>query len=262
MKPWDPVEIRPGHYLHYRVGSLQLWLFPDKEEWYGASIRLPEDPQRDDSLRVELVKESPEGLDWQRWVANGKSRTARLTPMLPDRPIVVRSASPLKMAMDSTAHYFIAIPAWVQVSVGEPQRTDLWQEPAQILSNTWFGDPASGELCYALRTGLHSGAVGGDFLPYTVVCPITIRNTSSAILEFQRLCVHVEYLDIFPGRTYLWANGVRVSFKGEEQFSQVDIEERPPEIDQPGPVLSQARRREDRSLIRRSFSMLKFFSGF
>ena len=260
MKPWDPVTIHPGSHLHYRVGSLGLWLFPDKEEWYGASARLPEEAV-DDNLRVELVRESPAGLEWQRWVAEGRSGVARLTPMLPDRPIVVRSAAPLKMALNSTAHYFIAIPTWVQVSVGEPRRTDLWQEPSQILSNTWFGDPASGELCYALRTGLHSAAVGGDFLPYTVVCPITIHNASSRILEFQRLCVHVEYLDIFQGRTYLWANGVRVSFRGDEQLGQIDIEERPPEIDQPGRVLAKARRRVDRNLIRRSFSMLKLFSS-
>ncbi len=261
LKPWQPVEIPPGRYLYYRVGSLNLWLFPDLEEWYGASARLAEDPL-DDSIRVELVRESPKGLEWQRWVADGKSRSACLSPIMPDRPIVVRSGSPLKMTQDSTAHYYIAIPVWVQVAVGDPRRTDLWQEPAQILSNTWFGDPASGELCYALRTGLHSNPVGDDFKPYTVACPITIHNASSGLLEFQRLCVHVEYLDIFAGLTYLWANGVKVSFKGEEQLSQIDIEERPPDIDQPARIVSRARRKVERNLIRRSFGMLKLFSGF
>lgn len=258
--PWAPVDVPPGRYLHGRIGPLNLWVFPDREEWYAAATRIPEDP-RDERIRIELVAEGPRDIDWQRWVAGETGSLACFTPMMPDRPIVVRSGTPLQMIPGSTAHYYIAIPIWIRLTVGHPRPADLWQGPSQILSNTWFGDPASGELGYALRTGLHSAPVGEDFLPYTVVCPLTIHNVSSSILEFQRLCVHVEYLDIFQGDTYLWANGVQVSFKGDEQFSQIEIEEKPPGIDRPARLLSQARRKVERNLIRKSFSMLKLFSG-
>ena len=43
------------------------------------------------------------------------------------------------------------------MNAGGVRQVQVFEEPLAVMSNTWFGDPVNGELCYVLATRLHQG---------------------------------------------------------------------------------------------------------
>ena len=77
----------------------------------------------------------------------------------------------------------------MRVSVGKTKPFVLKEEPTVVLSNTWFGDPMGGELCYALRTSARRSFDTLRKRPNRAICSVLIKNAFSTPLDFQRLCI-------------------------------------------------------------------------
>ena len=97
----------------------------------------------------------------------------------------------------------------------------LKEFPVTILSDTWLGDPITGELCYSIDYNLTDNYQTFPETPDNAICPIIINNNSPAPLIFQRLCVRCIHLKIYKGEKHLWTNQANVNFRGPDQISQV-----------------------------------------
>jgi hypothetical protein len=73
------------------------------------------------------------------------------------------------------------------------------------------------------------------------VCPVLIRNQAFVDLDFQRICIRVEYLSVYRGRTRLWTNLVEVQFHGEDLNSTIITGRGAPEFERTAERLSDAR---------------------
>jgi len=262
MDVWKPSRIEPEQCLRSRIGPLSLWVKRLHDEVLVAVERLPEAEADDEVLAPAPITEpEPETLSWGRWIVGSDTDVIQLVPVMPDRPVVVRPELPVKIPTGHEALFFVSIPIWVQVTAGESQSLVLCEEPTVVISGTWFGDPTSGELCYAVRTRARRVIQDPEARPHRAICPVRIRNAAPSQLDVQRLCVHVEHLRTYEAESQLWTNEVDVTFQGEERPGQVDYGKEPPTFREVGEMLSDARRPLTNSLLKKSLVSFRSFTG-
>lgn len=258
---WNPLPLREERTYRASLCTLELWLKHSKADWHVAHRPTPRELPAA-GLHPLAPGAEPTDTVWSRWVAGGDSALAHLIPALPDRPVVLRPRHPLHVPRGRSALFFVNIPLWVRIQTGAPSATVLTEIPTIVLSKTWFGDPTSGELCYALKSKVLRRLEEVSNHPYTVTCPVSVENQAPSDLEFQRLCIHVEHLHVYRGQRRLWTNQVEVAFKGEELVSQITIRRYAPVFEQASERLCPARVPVDHSLLKKSFSFLRAITGF
>jgi hypothetical protein len=258
---WDPVTVKADSLYQVSFSTLTVWLKRSREDWYLASQR-PEKETEPAPLHEVKGAKPRQDLSFSRWVVGRDVSTVQFVPALPDRSIVARPAVPLKVPAGKDALFFMSIPVWVRVLVQPPNGITLCELPTLILSNTWFGEPTSGELCYALRTRAMRSLEEIEKRPYTAICPVSIRNSASKELNFERLCVRVEYLNVYRGRERLWTNELNVRFQGDEHSSQVTIGKGAPTFADNLIKACEAREPVDKTILKQSFSFLRSLTGF
>lgn len=258
---WQPHRIEQDQYLEAQVGPLQLWLRRSEDE-----IHIAKKYRKDSESLVKATaphaasERKPAGLDWCRWVC-GSCEQILLTPVTPDRPVVVRPEVPVKIPPGRQALFFVGVPLWVRITVGDTKKVQLCEEPSVTLSNIWFGDPMSGDLCYSLRTRARRRISDSNIEPHRAVCPVTIRNVASVQVDIERFCVHVAHLSIYSGTSRLWTGEVQIMFKGEDETSLLEYSKNPPAYEPINKVLSEPRTPVKKSLLKRSIGNLGLFSG-
>jgi len=205
--------------------------------------------------------EPPPVEGWSRFVTLQQEELSIL-PALPDRPLVVRPFMRISLLPGRWAQFFITVPVWVSLAARKVKKQTVFEEfPSQVLSSTWFGDTTGGELCYALHTPLLREEPEGIIPPHQVVCPLIIRNQSNITLDFQRLCIHVENLEIFHTPRGLFTNQVQVVFKGDDQATQIEIAKRPNKDGVSIELLRPPREPMSRSVLRKTFDSIKEMTG-
>ena len=129
--------------------------------------------------------------------------------------------------------------------------------PTVPLSNSWFGSFTEGELCYALKTTAKLDRKDLLLHAHRAIFPLEIRNTSNETLNFERLCLRAQYLNIFQGKLRLWTSKGRVSYRGEENWSRIVYARSAPEFDQASSLLGSARETMQRGAILNTFDSFK-----
>lgn len=249
MRIWGRTTLGESNVSHWQIGPLGIWVRHRGDEWQVAADR---GLSGITACAFNEDGDVPADLEWRRWVVDSHLNTVQLSPAMPDRPVVVRPEYPIRLPPKQQALFYLSIPVWVQVVVDE-EKLVLCEEPSTVLSNIWFGDYASGELCYSLKTRARREVNGGGEGPHRAICPVSITNGARDELDFQRLCIRVDQLKIVERGDQLWTNQVNVLFRGEDQASRIDYEQRA-EVE--GTVLAEPRNPQQSSVIRRSFRNL------
>ncbi len=261
---WEPKQLSGEGWYHAGIGPLDLWIRRSPQDWYVAHER---DPGREQEeippapLHPAQTNADVDRLTWNRWVAGEEAARVRLVPCMPDRAVVIRPRYPLNVPGGKEVLFFVSIPVWARVQVGDRASLALCELPTVVLSKTWFGDPITGELCYSLKTKVLRQIDMLENHAHLAVCPVLIRNQAFAELDFQRICIRVEYLSLYRGQTRLWTNQVEVQFHGEELNSTIITGRGAPDFERTAEKLSEARLAPQRSLLKKSFSFLKALSG-
>jgi len=258
---WQRRELGVGETLQYDIGPLRMWIRFAEHDWYIA------DQFRNDGRTIyafeRLTSEQnrmPE-VEWRRWTSSRASLHVRLSPLLPDRPLVVKPEAEIRIPAGNRALFFVSIPIWVRVSVGYPEEIALAEIPTSILSNSWFGTVTQGELCYSLRTRATREIDMSETMLHRVTCPVHIYNNSATELDFIRLAVHGEFLRLYEGTNRLYTNHVKVTFRGEEHLSQIELSKAAPDIEPGCRLIQHSRVPADQSFMQRTFQVLRSLTG-
>ena len=260
MPIWDVRRLDSGGCYEAKLGLLRIWLKHTYQDWYVASELAPFMNRRQLLLAYfRSVKKEPAG--WRRWVFEAGTGTVALAPHMPDRSVVVQPDMPLRIPPSQRALFFVTIPLWISVTVGDGDRVTLCDIPTTLLSNTWFGDFAVGELCYSLRSRAKRKVEPAERAVHSVVCPVQVTNASASPLEFQHLCLSSEYLSVYqvPGR--MWTNRIDVLYQGGDQESQITVVQGAPDVEGEATLVSPARTVAQQSLVRKSFQFLRTLTG-
>lgn len=220
----NPVDVPDGETRCFGFGNVDLWLQRSESEWSAAIIYKSD---REDRPTELTDSPAPEDANWTRWVTGEMTKGVSLRPNMPDRAVVVRPESPVSLLPGQTTDFFIGVPLWIQVYAQELESI-LTETPSVRLSNTWFGEPAQGELCYALRTRAHVDPGRLIRRLHRAVCPVQVRNSASQTLTFERICLRCPHLSLFFLDGRIWANVTRLTHRGQNEWSRVIYAPTPP----------------------------------
>jgi hypothetical protein len=77
------------------------------------------------------------------------------------------------------------------------------------------------------------------------------------MLNFERLCLRGQHLNIYHGDTRLWSSLGRISYRGADKWSRFIYSNEAPEFDHATQLLSKARTPLQRGLILNTFDNIK-----
>ena len=205
--------------LTCRIGPLTIWCRSVAEELWLAFLYV--DPDQEAPVQETV----PEELTWSRWALQERYDTIRLTPVFPDRPVVVKPEHPFYLGTEGgRATIYVRVPLTVSVELSHPVRPVVLTEiPTVILSDTWFGTFTHGELCYWISTGARRTLESDPLRPHQAVCPIRLKNDSREDLKVEKLCLHVDHLSLFDYQGQLMADETKISYRGVDDITQIDV---------------------------------------
>lgn len=244
-----------GEIQRLGIGPLTLWIKRVENEVWMAHAQTAEG---------ELPpSEPPEDGKWSRWALRDVATHLRVTPVLPDRPLVVKPEHPFTLLRRASARIYMRIPAWIRVEAVEEEsgRTSVLTEiPTVHLSDTWWGDFLDGELAFWLSTSGRRQLTPELFQTHLVMSAVQLDNLSTDDLQVEKLSLRVEHLSIYEKDGWLWAEEVRVGYHGEDEGSEIHMDDEPPREAAGARELSPARAQK-RSFRTRTFARLKALSG-
>jgi hypothetical protein len=257
---WEAVDIPQRRCIQWRFPTRSIWVERVEMEWHVLSV--PETARRPTASRAAVARsQKPTSSEWRHYL-HRTGGAMQPSPILPDRPVVIRPDRALTLLPGQSTVFFLGIPVWFRLRTPGQRPARIFDEPLTTLTRTWFGDPVTGELCWGLATRLHHSRDSLDTAPDHAVCPLMIENSSETDLEFQKICIHVENLSVFRGRQHLWTNSLHAVFTGPDQVTQIEITHEPPGFENGLVLVSEARQPAAGWNIRRTFGMLKYFTDF
>lgn len=247
---WEPIKLASGQTIELSFGALHLWIHRGHDEWFIAN-------EYEIDLADALdwsISEVPFVLEreWTRWVLDDQVDCIQLRPQLPNRPIIVRPEMAMCLTPQQSVRFFVGLPISLQITLGS-KNVELMEIPTQILSNSWFGSVTEGELCYALKTTAKRKVEQLLPAPHRAVFPLEIRNHSTEMLRFERLCLRAQHLKIYQGKDRIWTSHGRISYRGEDKWSRFVYANRAPDMEQSLHLLADARTPAPRGLLLNSF---------
>jgi len=206
----QPVQVPPGQRARWDFGSRHLWVERRRGQWLTGGPELTSEEPRLPRFELIPATQAPEtdGEARRRVAVQGEARSVQLIPRPPPRPIVARPELPLVVPPGESTMIYVGVPLWI---AAHDQDLVLDEVPAVRLSDTWFGTPTQGELCYATRTSLRMDL--GDIEPvaHRALCVITVRNDGADALVLERVRLPAPALAIdLDDQGNLWTSPVRL----------------------------------------------------
>lgn len=201
-------------------------------------------------------------LRWSRWApAPDWDGRLELKPMLPNRPLVVRPEDEFRLMNGAEARIFVRVPLVVRVEAPGPSARTLQDIPTVVLSDTWWGTPEEGELCYDLDTRARRTMEPKDFLEHACACPVQLVNGSRGELLVSRIALRPTYLSLYRDGDRLWSDLTTVRYRGEEEGSALDVSGQPPREAREPVLLTPAAETMGRGFSARTFHRLRSSLG-
>lgn len=161
--------------------------------------------------------------EWTRWATGQWDGQIRLTPVQPDRVVVIKPEREFRLLRGARARVYLRVPLHVQIeSLGSNPRT-LIRIPSAHLSDSWWGSPLEGELGYWLDTRARRSMKDDEFLEHLCICPLQLENDSTDHLLVDRIALRVAHLSVYRDGNRLWADETRVRYLGEEAWSRIEM---------------------------------------
>lgn len=238
----------------FALGPLQIWCKLDENELW-----LAHQYENDDAGGNHTAK--PQDIAWARWVLKSQEDRLRFTPVLPDRPLVVKPDFAFGLLNGARARIYVHVPVWVRVErIGKKPET-LVEIPTVVLSKTWFGTQIHGEHCYWLTSTASRTLDPDEHEPHMAVCPVQIVNGSDTELPVVKLALRVPRLSLFQLNGRLWSDDSRVKYSGTGDVSKIDFTGKTPQEAKGAQLLNGPRQSAGRGFAARTFSTIKELPG-
>ncbi|MEZ4388516.1 MAG: hypothetical protein R3D98_13285 [Candidatus Krumholzibacteriia bacterium] len=227
---WGDRDLDAGRCGRWQIGPAEFWLARGDHEW-RFGIKPGDDAHESDVDYAEadlghLVDDDTPTL---RLGFRKTSGNLRLTPLLADRPVVVRPAQPIALPPQQELVLYFSSPLWLQVEVGDPL-VEFLQTSLQRPSDTWFGaNTREGELCYSLRTSARSQIADVPARPHRAVTEVHVVNHADTLLPIDRIRVPLPTMSLFAGASgQLWTQVITFERHDDEAHAELTLGAGPP----------------------------------
>lgn len=251
---WNKYEFSVGQTLLFKAGNAEIYVKHIQNGWLIKS-RIPVQPFAD--LTVEEVAEFEDDADVLHY-KTGKSHVLHIVPALPNKAVVFRNNRNIRISAGQTANLYFRIPLSIQVYFQEVKDENrMFEMPLQRLSDTWFGEPDSGEPAYSIGSNYDKAFEAVKAELWEAVTPVEVINNTTGLLDLQRLILRVEEFSLFLRHKHLISNHIAIEFKGQEHAGSVNLTVKKELHGQKPVQLSKPRSTDSRNLLRKSFFFIK-----
>lgn len=231
LKPWwGAFSVPQNQSALWRVGPMDLHIRHVRQEWHVAHECVREPLDRTLEMSIQESPPSSNGqLVFSRFAFRETSGDLQLSPVLPDRAVVIRPEAPLYVPAKEEVRLYVSLPLWVRVEAGQPAKY-LQEIPIYRPSDTWFGrSMIKGELCYASWTSARLHVEDVPLRPHRAVSPVLIRNDAKDPLFLERLNLTAHYLSLYvTPEGYLWTQGMILEREADGERVQARFEKTAP----------------------------------
>jgi len=227
---WTPREVSEGQSAHLTLGPLSMTLGHGVDEWILEVSSSEETALDGNNTRLKVRKGLPDEAG-ERFVHAGEAERVVLSPMLADRPVVIRPRQPVFLLGGQSITLYLSTPIWLKVEIADPPVL-LKEFPVMRLSDTWFGaSTREGELCYAGRTHARHKLADLPQRPHRAISPMTIRNETDKPVPLEKISLPVPMLSLYGADDgSLWTQRVTLTLEGGTEQARVKIDSDLPEV--------------------------------
>lgn len=202
------LQIQPGEFLVKEYENFSLGIKREKEGWILLSFE----------GGWPFKNETPDFSEGE-YYQTGKANTLLLAPSLPAKPLVFMD-SKLNVSPKQKLTFSLKIPLTIQAYFAKKSSDNLLKEfETQRLSNTWFGDPDSGEPAFTLGSDFFFNPDDARLQPHEALCPVSILNSSSTVLKVERMILRVENMALYKNNDKIITSLAALDYKGKDIIS-------------------------------------------
>ncbi len=229
------------------IGCVQLLVTRKSEGWH--LITTDNCPNDDILLSTEATLSD--------YFQTGKSGSLVITPALPAKPLVFKGSG-LSVLTGQKITFFLKIPLAFQIYSSKIQPENLLKEISyKRLSDTWFGEPDSGEPAFSLGSEYALDINEIKITGFEAVCPVTVTNNSPTILDVHRLIIRNENVTLYNNNNKIITSVVNIEFKGNDIASEVGYNYSKYYHGEKQEILAKPRNTSEKNLLKRNFHFIK-----
>ncbi len=204
-------DILPGEHRIWDIKFFKLAIQRTQQGWY---IKMLENNEASQDKTLDFSS--------GEYYQTGKSNTLLLVPSFPPKPLVFKGTH-LHVAPRQELSFFLKIPLYINIYYLKEKTENLLREiPVQNFSNTWFGETDNGEPAFLLGNDYYFSPDEIEPMPYEAVCPITINNNWTGVLEIERMIIRVDNLMIYESKGRNITSVVSLEYKGKDVTSSAE----------------------------------------
>lgn len=206
-------QVLPGNSKTIALENSSLEIKREKEGWF---LYMPNENENKEASKQQNAFQGD-------YFQTGKSNSLIINPALQAKPLVFKGSN-LMVAPQQKLTFFIKTPLILQVFYAKILPENLLKEyPSKRLSDTWFGEPDSGEPAFSIGNEFSLDFDAVETNAVEAVCPVTVYNNSATLLEIQRLIIRVENLALYQIEEKIITSLVKIEYKGKDINSSADI---------------------------------------
>lgn len=249
----------------WQIGPLKMWLnsTPSKlaVSWAHSNDFLDAHIRNVPTAQLQLDQNVVAPIDTQTVItafANSGRTEVIFTPMLPDRPIVLKLADPVRVLPGEEVTLYMVAPLVIRLELTQSAKM-IAEIPSYRLSDTWFGPLSTlGGLCYASASPAYLDLREVPLRAHCAVTAITVKNSGIDALKLDRINVPFPRLSLFYSqRSGFWTDRMTFERNSDNEMAHVKLDRQPPAEASPtqfvtGPRLATA----EHSPVIRAFSAI------
>lgn len=263
IRLWDLFKIKKSAYFIWQTGQVRLVIRKEKEDLITVLNKTEEDLEPKiaqekmvDQLTVQCLERGKHSI-----VVN-QCEGVKLTPMLPDLPLVVFPDSPIELVVNTEILIFLHIPVWAKVTpLSVSHEPDLYTFPIEKLDRMWVGSPISGTMSYRLKVEIDKTEEAAS-LPYRIICPVLINNRSKEIFSLENFYIDGANLNLYMSKNQLWSSPVAITHFGDRNGVKHYYATKAPSQAGSSTLLYKASKRGDKVQIMEKAERFKFNQAF
>ncbi len=229
------------------IGCVQLSATRKSEGWH--LITTDNCPNDDIDLNTDATLSD--------YFQTGISNTLIIAPALPVKPLVFKGSG-LNVLPNQKLTFFLKIPLAFQIYFSKILPENLLREITyKRLSDTWFGEPDSGEPAFSLGSEYFLYIDDITITELEAICPVIVHNSSNEILNVQRLIIRDENITLYKNGGKIVTSVVHVEFKGNEVASAVDYNYSKQYNGEKQEILAKPRNTSGKNLLNINFHFIK-----
>ncbi|MBU2713139.1 hypothetical protein [Zooshikella harenae] len=223
---WKTTHLEENQGQTWNFGCLELNILRLMHEWQvrfnHTNVALEEEQ---DHVTTKFENQNLTRFKaLKRFVVARTQSQIIITPVLPDRNIVVKPFDRIMLLPDEHVTLYISIVLWFRICTGH-NRVLLCQIPIRALSDTWFGPNTQlGQLCYASKTRAVINKNLISIKPYRAIIPVTIVNNQSHMLSIEKINIPAPTLELRQNQEgLLWTTGITlIQTKSKSEIKLAD----------------------------------------